>query len=163
MPMTKEERKIYNRQYREKHKEKLAIYDKEYGEKHKEKKKQQHKEWVEKNKEYVLQQSREWRELNKDKISQQSREYRQTDAGKKSHRIASWKRQGMLLPEGETWDSIYRKYLDCTNCEQCNKVFQTTRDKHMDHCHTTRFIRNIICCRCNTLRGYEDAKNLILE
>ena len=109
------------------------------------------------NKEKLLQQQREWRELNKD----YNKQYNQTPIGKKSHKIASWKRQGMILREGQTWDSIYRKYIECKNCEQCNKVFQTTRDKQLDHCHTTRFIRNIICCRCNKLRALEDGKKLI--
>ena len=100
-------------------------------------------------------------QLNKDKIKQQQREYRQTDSGKKSRRISRWKSSGIILRDDQTWDSIYRTYIDCTNCEQCDKVFQTTLDRHMDHCHTTGYIRNIVCRSCNVLRGVEDAKKII--
>ena len=142
MPQTKEERAIYQKKWKELNKEKL---------------KQQQQQRYLLNKEKLLQQNKEWRELNKD----YNKQYNQTPTGKKSIKIASWKRQGMILREGQTWDSIYRTYVDCINCEQCDKVFQTTRDIQLDHCHTTGFIRNIVCCRCNHLRALEDAKKLI--
>ena len=97
-------------------------------------------------------------QLNKEKRKQQQKEWSQTESGKKSLRIRSWKYQGMILPEGETWDSIYRKYIECKKCEQCNNVFKNSMDRHLDHCHTSGFIRNIVCRRCNRLRGIEDAK-----
>ena len=148
MPRNKEQKAIYDKAYREKNKEKISQYKKEYREKHKEE---------------IKQRDREYYHLNKEEINKKQIEYSQTESGKKSRKIADWKRQGMILPEGETWDSIYRKYLESTNCEQCNKVFKNSKDRHLDHCHTSGFIRNIVCCRCNQLRAVEDAKNLILE
>ena len=139
-------------------KEEASIYAKKHYQLNKEKRKQQSKELYQLNKEKRKQQYNQRYLLNKEERKQQMIEYSQTESGIKSNRISSWKRQGMILPEGETWDSIYRKYLHCTNCEQCNKVFKNSLDRQLDHCHTTGFIRNIVCCRCNTLRRYEDAK-----
>ena len=141
--MSKEERKIYNREHYQLNKETIIQQNIEYREKNKEKMKQQDQQ------RYLL---------NKEKRKQQMIEYNQTEAGIKSSRIRNWKRSGMILRDYQTWDSVYTKYLDCTNCEQCNKVFQTTLDRQLDHCHTTGFIRNIVCCRCNKLRAIEDAK-----
>ena len=115
----------------------------------------------EKNKDKIKQQNREHHIKNRESIIQKKKEWRQTDAGIKSQRISNWKRLGMILIDDQTWDSIYRKYIECENCQQCNKVFQTTLDRQLDHCHTTGYIRNIVCQRCNQLRRYEDAKKLI--
>ena len=111
-----------------------------------------------KNKEKLKQKQIEWNKLNKEKKKQIYKEYYQTDVGKKLYKISNWKYRGMILPEGETWDSIYRKYIECNNCEQCNKEFKNSLDKHLDHCHTSGFIRNIVCRSCNVLRAIEDAK-----
>ena len=123
-------------------KEEKAIYNKKYRELNKEKLKQQ---------------DREYYQLNKEK----RKEYKQTEEGHKSNKIASWKRQGMILRDGDDWESVYYFYMATDNCEQCDKVFQTTLDKQLDHCHTTRFIRDVVCNRCNSLRRFEDAKKLI--
>ena len=128
MPRTKEEISIYNREYHIKNKEK------------------------------ILQRQKERYQLNTEKIKQQQKEYQKTDAGKKSRKISNWKFRGIILREGEDWDSIYRTYIECKNCEQCNKVFKNSKDRQLDHCHTTGFIRNIVCNSCNQLRRYEDAK-----
>ena len=127
-------------------KEEKAIYDKKWRELNKDKKKQNDKEYY---------------QLNKEKLLQQQREYRQTEEGHKSYMILNWKSQGMTLRDGDDWESVYYFYMATDNCEQCDKVFQTTLDKQLDHCHTTRFIRDVVCNRCNSLRRFEDAKKLI--
>ena len=139
-------------------KEEKAIYDKEYREKNKEKRKQQQKDWRDKNKEKLKQQNKEYRELNKEHLE----EYRQTEAGKKSTRIGKWKHRGVTLQFHQDWDSVYKSYIECEYCDECEVKFKNSKNRHLDHCHETGYIRNIICCRCNRLRGIEDAKNLIL-
>ena len=178
MPWGKEEKAIYDREYREKHKEETAIYDRKYYELNKEKRKQQKKLHYQLNKDKIKQEQKEYYQLNKEKLKQDqkeyyqlniekcaiyNKEYSQTPAGIKSHRISGWKSLGIILRDDQTWDSIYRKYIECKNCEQCNKEFKNSKDRQLDHCHTTRYIRNIICTSCNVLRGYQDRKNLILE
>ena len=163
MPWSKEETAIYNKQRYQLNKDKIKQQAQEYKELNKDKISQQKKLHYQLNKEKINQKQKEYYHLNKEEINKKNREYSQTEAGIKSSRIRNWKRSGMILRDYQTWDSVYTKYLDCTNCEQCNKVFQTTLDRQLDHCHTTGFIRNIVCCRCNQLRAVEDAKNLILE
>ena len=131
MPQTKEERAIYQ------------------------------KKWRELNKDKKKQQDREYYQLNKEKLKQHMKAYRQTEEGHKSYMILNWKCQGMTLRDGDDWESVYYFYMATDNCEQCDKVFQTTLDKQLDHCHTTRFIRDVVCNSCNQLRRYEDAKKLI--
>ena len=123
------------------------------------------KEWRELNKEHIKEQKAIYNklhyQLNKEKKKQQQREYKQTEEGHKSYMISNWKGKGMILRDGDDWESVYYFYMATDECEQCDKVFQTTLDKHLDHCHTTRFIRDVVCNRCNSLRRFEDAKKLI--
>ena len=57
-----------------------------------------------------------------------------------------WKRKGLIM---DNFESIYQEYIHQTNCELCGKLFETTRDRHMDHSHTTGEFRNIVCRNCN--------------
>ena len=116
------------------------------------------KEWREKNKEKLKQQNKAYREKNKDKIKEYNKEYSQTEAGIKSHRIARWKHRGVTLQFHQDWDSIYRTYIECEYCDECEIKFKNSLNRHLDHCHETGYIRNIICNRCNQSRRYEDAK-----
>ena len=69
-----------------------------------------------------------YREKNRDKILQQKKEYRESPEGHKKIMISNWKYIGIILREGEDWDSIYRTYIECENCEQCNKVFKNSKE-----------------------------------
>lgn len=83
---TKEEKKEYYREYREKNKEKIREYYKEYSQKNKEKMKEQRrkhyleneekrKEYREKNKEKIRERTRKYREKNKEEIARKKKEY----------------------------------------------------------------------------------------
>jgi hypothetical protein len=67
-------------------------------------------------------------------------------------KIGGWKHRGMILKEDEDWESIYIYYSILDKCEQCNSKFKNNFDKHLDHCHQTGYIRNILCRSCNLLR-----------
>ena len=143
-------------------KEERAIYDKAYREKNRDKILQREKEYREKNKDKIKEYNKEYREKNKEKLKQKNKEYSQTEAGIKSMRIKNWKRIGVTLQFHQDWDSIYRTYIECEYCDECEIKFKNSKDRQLDHCHETGYIRNIVCNRCNSLRRYEDAKNLIL-
>ena len=98
---------------------------------------------------------------NKSKLNQWKNDYRKTETGHKSQKINDWKNKlGMILQKNEEWESIYYFVEACENCEQCGKVFPTSKDKHLDHDHQTGFIRDVICTSCNQKRGYEDRRKL---
>ena len=87
---------------------------------------------------------KEYRLKNKEKI----KEYNQSPVGKKRCKIARWKHQGLIIDDNI--DELYERYINSTNCELCNKEYKNTKDRHLDHCHTTGLFRNIVCCSCNS-------------
>tara|TARA_R110000796_G_scaffold193497_1_gene310000 strand:+ start:315 stop:680 length:366 start_codon:yes stop_codon:yes gene_type:complete len=79
------------------------------------------------------------------------------EAYTKSRILSNWRRRGLILREGETYDMIYDKYLSTTHCELCNVELSTekkrsSKTKCMDHCHETNYFRNILCHSCNFKR-----------
>ena len=132
--MTPEEKRIYNKKYREENRE----YYKEYNEKNKEKLKKYDKEYKEKNKE---------------KYKEQKKAYNQTEAGKKTRRISSWKKVGV---KNDDFSSLYDRYLNCRFCEECNvelvEGMYGNNKKCLDHDHESGLFRNILCHICNLRR-----------
>ena len=56
----------------------------------------------------------------------------------------------------DNFEEIYNNYINAKHCELCNKQFQNTRDRQMEHCHATGQFRNIVCNNCNSRK--EDRK-----
>jgi len=91
-----------------------------------------------------------YRELNKEKI----KEYSQTPVRKKTMRISSWKKKGIIV---EDWDKFHELFLSITNCEKCKKELtydkrNTHSTKCVDHDHLVNDKPNVrmICCHaCN--------------
>lgn len=46
-----------------------------------------------------------------------------------------------------------RILLASTNCSICDYEFQNNKEKHIDHCHKTDKVREVLCIRCNTALG----------
>lgn len=74
----KEQRRLYEIEYRKKNAEKKKEQNKVYYENNKNK----HKNYYEENKEQIKQQAKEYRKVNKNKISEQRKEYRKTNKDK---------------------------------------------------------------------------------
>ena len=129
MPQTKEERKQYMKDYREKNKEKIKQKKREYMKAYCDKHKEQKKEY--------------------------DKEYNQTPQGKKSRIISEWKRMG-LKETKEKIDELYEIYTTIKFCEACD-IELTRSGKHsstdicFDHCHTTGRFRLMLCGKCNTM------------
>ena len=76
MPYSKEEKKEYNKKYREEHKEKSQEYDKKYREEHKEKISEYNKKYKEENKEKISEYNKKWREENKENRLEHAKAHR---------------------------------------------------------------------------------------
>jgi len=136
-------------------KEEKRLYDKEYRKKNKEKKKEYGKKYYEKNRDKLLEQKKEHYENNREKRREQFKKYYRTENGFKIHKIACWKRLGVVC---DNFDALYDHYTSTAYCDACKVELtidkqNTSTTKCMDHCHETGLFRNILCHSCNTKRG----------
>jgi len=153
-----------------------------YKEEHKEEMKAKHKEYYEKNKDYLLKQQKDKYYANheesliKNRISYHKNKVLKTEEEKaetkrifqekvkqrrednkpnivKSNRIKKWKSRGVKCDD---WDILYDKYINTTNCEQCDVELVEgnygSNKKCLDHNHDTGEFRNVLCNLCNCRR-----------
>tara|TARA_R110002051_G_scaffold308899_1_gene381183 strand:+ start:213 stop:581 length:369 start_codon:yes stop_codon:yes gene_type:complete len=90
---------------------------------------------------------------SKEKRKIGAKKYYKTPQGIKTKTINNWKSSTHVLEEGETWEYIYKEYLEATDCNGCQRPFEECKGKKkcLDHNHLTGFIRAILCSRCNKL------------
>ena len=74
------------------------------------------------------------------------------EANKHIFVISNWKCRGITLLPNQDWESIYLFYITCEECENCGIKLQGVK-RCLDHDHSTGFIRNVLCHRCNVIRG----------
>jgi len=77
----------------------------------------------------------------------------------KSNRISNWRYMGVKLRPDETWNGLYKLFIDTLNCESCNVKFDksvhNTR-KCLDHDHDEpNYTRGIICHSCNKMDSWK--------
>ena len=89
------------------------------------------------------------RHAQTDKFKSTQSKYQSTYLGKKSRMKAKWISRGVKLREDEDWDGIFCCYYTTTNCMNCCKDITDSRQKCLDHCHKTGFIRLVCCKSCN--------------
>ena len=116
----------------------------------KEQRKKQNKKHYQKHTDYF----KEYYKDNKDERLFYQSQYKETPNGKKSYKISTWKQQGIICDD---FNVIYDKYMNTTNCDNCNCILTTDRyntytTKCMDHDHKTGLFRNILCFVCNVKR-----------
>ena len=147
MPLTPEENKAYNKQYYEANKERILA---------------DRKKWREKNKEKEAARHKQYREENKEKSAAYGKQYREDSSKEwhRSHMIGNWKGKGVVHDD---YNALYDQYMVTTQCADCDVVFGKKGDgtgtfKCLDHCHTTHAFRAVVCCACNTRRGFVDKK-----
>jgi hypothetical protein len=69
----------------------------------------------------------------------------------KSTTISHWKLSGVVC---EDFDMLYQEYIKKTKCEHCSKDFKSTKDRCLDHDHSTGLFRAVVCQSCNTWDVY---------
>ena len=131
--MSKEERCIYNKKYRDKHKVDIAL-----------KKKAKRLE----NKVKIDLYNKNYHLKNIDKINLRQREFYLENHSRFT--IRKWKQRGLI---SDDYDALYDYYISVKNCEICC-VELTSGEKcktrrAMDHDHKTGLFRNVLCDGCN--------------
>ena len=138
--MTKEEKAIYDKEYRKKNKEKIDLRVKTWKEENPE----HRKIYYEKNKVHINKKSKAWHESNKERV----------------------RHLNLVRDFGITLDE-YNKLLVNQNesCAICHKhQDEFDRALAVDHDHKTGKVRGLLCASCNNGLGrFKDNKDLLSE
>ena len=74
----------------------------------------------------------------------------------KTRTIYNWKRSGLIYDD---YNELYEVYIKTMNCQHCNKEFKNSKDRCMDHEHSTGNFRAILCQKCNIHDSYINYPN----
>ena len=106
------------------------------------------KEWYERNKELTKERAKKWVTENPEKRKMVANTYAKNNP--KILRNNALKSQyGITLEEFDNKRSMQQH-----KCAICGNEFKSTKDAHLDHCHTTKKIRDILCSSCNKGLGF---------
>ena len=180
MPQSKEQISAYNKEYNKKNKEQIAAYHKEYYETNKEQltaykkeyrknNKEQiaayRKEYYETNKEQIAAYRKEYNKKNKEQIAAYDKEYYETNkeqrnaynkrwSGNNKEYISAQHREKKYGISPEDYDTMLKEQDN--KCKICLVSFTTLKPQliHVDHCHTTKQVRGLLCNLCNTGLGF---------
>tara|TARA_R110002153_G_C12979399_1_gene462400 strand:+ start:28 stop:453 length:426 start_codon:yes stop_codon:yes gene_type:complete len=128
-------------------KEEKREYDKKYNQANKDKRKQKKKEYYIQNKDKI----KECRKATKEEKREYDKKYGKSENGKKNRIIKNWINKCKIKFEDRNESEFYyNTYINTHRCTWCDKAFENSLDRHMDHCHTCGLPRAIICRSCNT-------------
>jgi len=148
----KEQRLAYNRKYRAEHPEMMS---------------KSRRKWDEKNLEAYKPRKRELEKIRmmnpeaRKRSAQHTREYRKKNPTKARRATMDWhyrSKYGITLAERDALFEMQGK-----RCKVCRSDSSKGRGFHVDHCHTTKKIRGIVCHHCNVLLGYAKDDIAILK
>jgi hypothetical protein len=147
---TKEEKKEYQRLWYLKNKEKKNRQSRENYIKNWERDNARHRKWKEDNPNWEKNYGKKYRKENKEYTQNRHKEYSKSEQGKKTRRIATWKRSGLIAD----YEFVYNRYLQTNNCDRCYielnmNIISNKHTKVMDHNHINGQFRGIMCNLCN--------------
>ena len=119
-----------------------------------EKLKQHKRDYYLKNKEKLLKQRNESYKNNRERELKNKQQYYINNPHIEI--IRNWERRGMELRPNEDWLSVYLYWKTCEECENCGIQLtdgQASDSRTLDHDHSTKFIRDVLCHSCNVKRG----------
>ena len=145
MPQSKEQKAAYDKIYYIKNKEIISARVKKYQEDNKEHLASKQKEWKEKNKEGI----KEWRENNKEQMIATNKKWRKKNKAQQ----AAYYRKKKYGVSPEDYDTMLEEQNN--KCKICLVSFTTLKPHniHVDHCHTTKKVRGLLCNLCNVGLG----------
>lgn len=155
--MTKEEKAIYHKAWRERNKDKIKADKQAYHISNKDEIKAKDKLYYEANAEVIKNKQKKYYEANKDKVKKYIQTYNKTNPD--VQRKTQYKRKfGITLDD-------YDKMFDIQEgkCSICTK-HQSELKKllHVDHNHETGKIRGLLCGDCNLALGmFKDNETLL--
>ncbi len=141
-----------------KNKEEGRAYQKAWHEKNKEKYKAQRKIYNEANKEKILAWRKAYHDANKEKLASHRKSYRAVNKNKlreaelkRNYGICHEEQKNMYVTQGGV-------------CAICGYKFTGTKDMHIDHCHKTGKVRQLLCPNCNLGLGkFKDDISIVLK
>ena len=156
MVRTKEEKREYDKKWRERNREKERLRVKKYREENKEKERLRGKKYREENLEKEKLRNKKYRENNLEKLKARDKKYRENNLEiyHKGHTIYKWKSRGLIVDDDDEYESIYYLVMSTDECELCGCILTngkpiTATSRCMDHCHLTGKFRNVLCYSCN--------------
>ena len=69
----------------------------------------------------------------------------------KVNTISKWRCSGVIYDD---WDELYYIYIRTLKCSHCNKEFNNSYERCLDHDHITGLFRAIVCRGCNNHDRY---------
>lgn len=169
--MTKEEKRIYNKQWREKYPEKMKAAKDRWRANNKEKEAATKKQWCEANPDRVKLQKQRYREKNRENIRAWDKEFRLQNL---EERRASQKRYRDSNPEKMKNAKLRYAYgitlaeynkmreVQSDSCAVCKRhESELSKKLVVDHCHTTGKIRKLLCSPCNVRLGVLENKEFV--
>ena len=67
----------------------------------------------------------------------------------KNTKINNWKFYGVTFDHKDEVNYVYDRYINTKKCDNCEKIFDNSIDKCLDHNHSTGKFRAILCRHCN--------------
>jgi len=134
-------------------KESSAERCKQYHINNKEARNKSSRDYYRRNREAILARHRKNHEENKEEINRKRQKYRE-DNPEYKEQARRCERRRKLRKYGLT-EETYTALLNSQGhvCAICFSENNNGRDWHVDHCHTTRKTRGILCHHCNLMLG----------
>ncbi len=124
-----------------------------YREANKERRAQNMKTWKQANQDHL----QTYREANQEHIRQYEKAYKQAHSEQRREQKLM-ARYGITLAE---YEEMFMRQFGL--CAICGRPPKNGKPLHVDHCHKTGLLRELICMHCNSLLGYADDNSAVLK